>query len=157
MRASPTPASVAALGRALADASPEVRAAAAAALGGSGRTDAVSPLLGHVDDASPEVRAEVFGFHRMGIALGAIVGPLLGGLIAQFLGWRAPFFFFVPPTLLVAYLGLRVAEPGRGHFERAAAGAAADVVETDELRWLMPIPWLAAGAAGLAATVCRRA
>ncbi|MDR7251633.1 hypothetical protein J2X46_000605 [Nocardioides sp. BE266] len=28
-----------------------------------------------------------------------------------------------------------------------------DVVETDELRWLLPIPWLAAGAAGLAATV----
>lgn len=28
-----------------------------------------------------------------------------------------------------------------------------DVVATDELRWLMPIPWLAAGAAGLAATV----
>ena len=28
-----------------------------------------------------------------------------------------------------------------------------DVVETDELRWLMPIPWIAAGAAGLAAIV----
>lgn len=28
-----------------------------------------------------------------------------------------------------------------------------DVVETSELNWLMPIPWLAAGAAGLAATV----
>jgi hypothetical protein len=28
-----------------------------------------------------------------------------------------------------------------------------DVVETDELRWMMPIPWIAAGAAGLAATV----
>lgn len=28
-----------------------------------------------------------------------------------------------------------------------------DVVETDQLRWLMPIPWIAAGAAGLAATV----
>ena len=28
-----------------------------------------------------------------------------------------------------------------------------DVVADDELRWLMPIPWLAAGAAGLAATV----
>jgi hypothetical protein len=28
-----------------------------------------------------------------------------------------------------------------------------DVVDTSELRWLMPIPWLAAGAAGLAATV----
>ena len=31
-----------------------------------------------------------------------------------------------------------------------------DVVETDQLRWLLPIPWLAAGAAGLAATVWRR-
>ncbi|WP_374457290.1 hypothetical protein [Nocardioides sp.] len=28
-----------------------------------------------------------------------------------------------------------------------------DVVATDELRWLLPVPWLAAGAAGLAATV----
>ena len=28
-----------------------------------------------------------------------------------------------------------------------------DVVDTGELRWLMPVPWLAAGAAGLAATV----
>ena len=28
-----------------------------------------------------------------------------------------------------------------------------DVVETGELRWIMPIPWIAAGAAGLAATV----
>lgn len=28
-----------------------------------------------------------------------------------------------------------------------------DVVATDQLRWLMPIPWLAAGAAGLAASV----
>lgn len=28
-----------------------------------------------------------------------------------------------------------------------------DVVDTRELRWLMPIPWLAAGAAGLTATV----
>ena len=28
-----------------------------------------------------------------------------------------------------------------------------DVVATDELRWLLPIPWLVAGAAGLAATV----
>ncbi len=31
-----------------------------------------------------------------------------------------------------------------------------DVVARSELRWLMPIPWLAAGAAGLAATVWPR-
>jgi ABC-type branched-subunit amino acid transport system ATPase component/MFS family permease len=81
----------------------------------------------------PEVRAEVFGFHRMGIALGAIVGPLVGGGIAQLWGWRVPFYVFVAPTLVFAYLGLRVTEPGRGHFERAAAGAADDVVGTDEI------------------------
>lgn len=28
-----------------------------------------------------------------------------------------------------------------------------DTVETSELRWLLPIPWIAAGVAGLAATV----
>ena len=28
-----------------------------------------------------------------------------------------------------------------------------DVVDTGELRWLLPIPWIAAGAAGLAAMV----
>ncbi len=28
-----------------------------------------------------------------------------------------------------------------------------NVVEPDEYRWLLPIPWLAAGAAGLVATV----
>lgn len=28
-----------------------------------------------------------------------------------------------------------------------------NVVETDEYRWLLPVPWLAAGAAGLVATV----
>ena len=28
-----------------------------------------------------------------------------------------------------------------------------DVVATDELHWLMPVPWLAAGGAGLVATV----
>jgi hypothetical protein len=28
-----------------------------------------------------------------------------------------------------------------------------DVVDSGELRWMMPIPWLAAGAAGLAASV----
>ncbi|CAM3810429.1 hypothetical protein [Nocardioides zeicaulis] len=33
----------------------------------------------------------------------------------------------------------------------------ADVVDAGELRWMMPIPWIAAGAAGLVATTWRRA
>ncbi|MBM4374299.1 MAG: HEAT repeat domain-containing protein [Deltaproteobacteria bacterium] len=59
VRASPTPEGVAALARVLSDAKPEVREAAARALGSIGGTGSVSPLLGRMDDASPRVRAVV--------------------------------------------------------------------------------------------------
>jgi HEAT repeat protein len=59
IEASPTPHSVAALGRVLGDADAKVRRAAAAAMGASGLADAVSPLLGHLDDGSGLVRLEV--------------------------------------------------------------------------------------------------
>lgn len=78
-------------------------------------------------------RTEVFGFHRMANALGAFIGPLVGGLLAQAFGWRVPFFVFVIPSIVFVVLGLRLKEPGRGHFEREAAGASAAVIATDEL------------------------
>ncbi len=78
-------------------------------------------------------RTEVFGFHRMANALGAFVGPLVGGVLAETYGWRMPFFVFVIPTVVFVVLGLRLKEPGRGHFEREAAGATAAVIATDEL------------------------
>ncbi len=84
-----------------------------------------------------EKRTEVYGFHRMANAVGAFVGPLVGGLLAQAFGWRVPFIVFVIPTLVFVVLGRRLKEPGRGHFERAAAGASAAVVDTDE----MPPSW----------------
>ena len=56
----------------------------------------------------PEVRAEVFGFHRIGHrASGAIVGRCSAGCSREFFGWRVPFFVFVIPTLVFVYLGLR--------------------------------------------------
>ncbi|MEQ1785623.1 MAG: MFS transporter [Acidimicrobiales bacterium] len=78
-------------------------------------------------------RTEVYGFHRMANALGAFVGPLAGGLLAEAYGWRVPFFVFVIPTVIFVILGLRLKEPGRGHFEREAAGASAAVIATDEV------------------------
>jgi branched-chain amino acid transport system ATP-binding protein len=81
----------------------------------------------------PQVRADVFGFHRLGNAVGAFLGPLLGGLLAAWLGWRAPFLIFMIPTLVLVVVGMRLKEPGRGHFEREAAGADASVVHTDEV------------------------
>jgi branched-chain amino acid transport system ATP-binding protein len=81
----------------------------------------------------PEVRPDVFGFHRMGNAVGAFVGPVVAGILAHFYGWRVPFLVFVIPTLVFVVIGLRLKEPGRGHFERAAMGASADVINKDEV------------------------
>ena len=81
----------------------------------------------------PEVRADVFGFHSIGLALGALLGPVIGGLLAHYFGWRLPFFVFSIPTFVFVILGLRLREPGRGHWERAAAGASEAVVGTDEI------------------------
>jgi len=78
------------------------------------------------------VRTEVFGFHRMANAVGACIGPLLGGVIAEIWGWRAPFIVFFFPTVIFVIMGLKLKEPGRGHWERKAAGASEDAIHTDE-------------------------
>jgi branched-chain amino acid transport system ATP-binding protein len=54
-------------------------------------------------------------------------------LLGYYLGWRLPFALFVIPSIIFVLMGMRLREPGRGHFERAAAGAHDDVVNTDEV------------------------
>ena len=80
----------------------------------------------------PEVRADVYGAHAIGLAIGATLGPLIAGGLAQLYNWRVPFVVFVIPSLIFVLLGMKLKEPGRGHYERAAAGADAAVVGTDE-------------------------
>ena len=45
---------------------------------------------------------------RSANALGAFIGPLVGGILAQVFGWRVPFFVFVIPTVVFVILGLRL-------------------------------------------------
>ncbi len=85
------------------------------------------------DYYAPQVRTEVFGFHALGMAFGAFVGPVVGGLLGSAFGWRLPFFVFVVPTFVFVILGLRLRDPGRGRFERTAAGAEDAVIATDEI------------------------
>ena len=69
-----------------------------------------------------EVRADVFGFHRMANAVGAFIGPVVGGLLAEAFGWRVPFFVFVIPTIVFVVSACGCKEPGRGHCERRGRG-----------------------------------
>ncbi len=84
------------------------------------------------DYYAPEHRSKVYSFHRAANAVGAFVGPLLAGAIAYSFGWRAPFFVFAVPTLVVVFLGLRMKEPVRGNHERRAMQASEEAIATEE-------------------------
>ncbi|HEX7354757.1 MAG TPA: MFS transporter [Mycobacteriales bacterium] len=77
-------------------------------------------------------RPRVFSLYRFGNAFGAFAGPLLAGALAYFLGWRAPFLVLAIPTIILVALGLRLVEPVRGHFERAAMGVDGEALLTEE-------------------------
>ena len=84
------------------------------------------------DYFAPEHRSKVYSFHRAANAVGAFLGPLLAGVIAYSFGWRAPFFVFAVPTLIVVVLGLRLREPLRGSHERRAMQASEAAISTEE-------------------------
>jgi branched-chain amino acid transport system ATP-binding protein len=77
-------------------------------------------------------RPRVFSAYRFANALGALVGPLLAGLLAAWLGWRVPFIVLAVPTVILVFLGLRLVEPVRGMQEREAMGMAGDALRTQE-------------------------
>ncbi len=80
----------------------------------------------------PDRRPAVYSFHRAANALGAAIGPLFAGLLAYRFGWRAPFFVFAVPTIVLVVLAVRLREPVRGAQERRAAGTAAEAVDIEE-------------------------
>lgn len=55
-----------------------------------------------------EVKARAFGILASATAGASIIGPVLGGLIASWAGWRAVFFLLVPLALLAGVLALRL-------------------------------------------------
>ncbi len=78
------------------------------------------------------VRPKVYAVHRSGNAIGLFLGPVLGGVIAHFLGWRVPFILFSIPTAIFVILAFRLKEPVRGAFERRAMGASEEAILTEE-------------------------
>jgi MFS family permease len=70
-------------------------------------------------------RARAFGIVSGAGALGAAAGPLLGGLVTTWLGWRASFILQVLLVGLIVVLAVRVTEPPapprEKHFDVAGA------------------------------------
>jgi ABC-type branched-subunit amino acid transport system ATPase component/MFS family permease len=78
------------------------------------------------------VRPRVYAVHRSANSVGQALGPLLGGILAFFFGWRAPFLFFAIPIAIFVILALRLHNPVRGAHERRAMGASEEAVATEE-------------------------
>ena len=75
-------------------------------------------------------RGRAMGIYYLGLPLGSALGYLVGGWIAETLGWQAVFFVVGLPGLVVALAGLVMSDPGRGASEggthRGQSRAAAD-------------------------------
>jgi branched-chain amino acid transport system ATP-binding protein len=77
-------------------------------------------------------RPKVYSFHRSAEGLGLFIGFIAAGELGEHISWRVPFFVIAVPTLVLVAVGLRLREPKRGHFERAAMGLRGEVVELQE-------------------------
>jgi branched-chain amino acid transport system ATP-binding protein len=87
------------------------------------------------DFYSPGARVKAFGIHNLGSTAGAALGAVAAGAIGQALGWRAPFFVLVVPTVLVLLIAARLPEPARNRFEVVEAPVSPPLRETARRLW----------------------
>jgi MFS family permease len=81
---------------------------------------AIAPAL--LSDLFPvRERGRVMGVYYLALPLGSALGYMLGGRIADLLGWPAVFFVVGFPGLLAAAAGLLMSDPGRGASEESDA------------------------------------
>src|SRR4051794_37368540 len=66
------------------------------------------------DYFEPEDRGPVYATHANAVYLGGIAGPLLAGIVGQFLGWRAAFVVLIVPIGITTFFASRMKEPIRG-------------------------------------------
>jgi ABC-type branched-subunit amino acid transport system ATPase component/predicted MFS family arabinose efflux permease len=89
------------------------------------------------DIAPPSQRGRLVTIVGIGAAAGAIVGPLVAGLVATAVGWRATLVVLggIAAVCSLAFFLLR--EPVRGAQDRLAAGASTE----DALQEQRPVTW----------------
>ncbi|HUR77425.1 MAG TPA: ATP-binding protein [Acidimicrobiales bacterium] len=69
------------------------------------------------DFYSPRSRTRAFGIHSLANPVGGVVAAVVGGALADALGWRVPFLLFGVPVVAAILIALRLGEPERGRFE----------------------------------------
>jgi MFS family permease len=96
-------------------------------------------------------RGRAMGIYYMALPVGTALGYMLGGTIADRMGWPAVFFVVGLPGLLAAAAGLLISDPGRGASEAGpTAGRSARPTLHDYLE-IVKTPTFLYNTAGMAA------
>src|SRR6266852_819729 len=100
-------------------------------IGEAGYAPASLSLLG--DYFSKERRGRILSYWSAGQLIGVAIGFTIGGLTADYFGWRWAYYVVGIPGLIAAFLAWRMLEPRRGAFENegddATGEGAANEVE----------------------------
>lgn len=95
-------------------------------IGEAGYAPASLSLLG--DFFPKSKRGRILSYWSSGTLIGAAIGFVLGGRVADTLGWRWAFYIVGIPGLVAAFLAWRMKEPVRGAFDNEG-GAPAEARE----------------------------
>jgi MFS family permease len=89
-------------------------------------------------------RGRALGIFTIAIPLGAALGVMLGGLISSKMGWRAPFYYFAIPGVVLGILAFfmkdykTVAIPGASAGLKGFGRAFVEVGRAPTVRWFWP-------------------
>jgi MFS family permease len=121
-------------------------------VGEAGGTPPAHSLI--TDLTTPENRARAFGLYQLGPPIGGLIGMVLGGFLADSVGWRMAFVIVgVPGILLAVVVVVLLRDPRRAGRAEAAAPAALPFGEAFRLIWnsrAMRLLLLVAGLASFA-------
>jgi predicted MFS family arabinose efflux permease len=95
-------------------------------VGEAGCTPAAHSLIS--DMVPVERRASAIAFYGLGIPIGSLLGMIIGGFLADTVGWRTAFLFVgLPGVLMAAFVWFVLRDPRRGAMATALRGTTAAV------------------------------
>ncbi|WP_417317941.1 spinster family MFS transporter [Erythrobacter aureus] len=90
-------------------------------IGEAGCTPPAHSLI--ADMVEPKKRSSALAFYALGIPVGTLLGMMIGGLLADFVGWRRAFFIVGVPGVVLAIVVAWVLKEPRRHLTQAQAAS----------------------------------